>query len=232
MGPRTIVAAALTAALVVPMAHAAPGQRNHLRVVDARKNVLDYKAVGAARSWADTAGGAHALGPNTAMGQLVAGAAFAGLDVGIEPSSFVTSIDGVPGGATGSWALLIDNAMSPVGAADATLSAGQEVVWLRDPDFASAGPAYLDLDATATARGGLSLLVTRVALDAVGGAVVKPAARVKVRIAQRSSAGLKVRYARTNAVGRLFIAARPGIRIAEVRAIASDAVSECVGTCS
>ena len=106
-------------------------------------------AVGSTRSYLDGDGVAHALAPNTVLGQLVAGAALEGAELGIgfnaQFGGFVDSIGGLRA-ANGFWALYVDNATSPLGAESATIKDGQEVVWILDPDFNTPGPTFLDLD--------------------------------------------------------------------------------------
>lgn len=149
---RTRVLAAVTAALLAaPVAAQAAGPRATVRAMTVTQTVLpgDHE-VGSTRSYLDGAGVAHALVPNTVLGQLVAGAALEGAELGIgynaQFGGFVDSIGGVTAPAKGFWALYVDNASSSLGAESATIGDGQEVVWVLDPDFEVAGPTFLDLD--------------------------------------------------------------------------------------
>jgi hypothetical protein len=151
---RTRVLAAVTAALLAaPVAAQAAGPRATVRAMTATQTVLPGdQAVGAARAYLDGDGVAHALSPNTVLGQLVAGAALEGADLGIgfnpQFGGFVNAIGGIaPANPdVGSWSLFIDNALAATGAETATIKKGQEVVWILDPDFTTPGPTFLDLD--------------------------------------------------------------------------------------
>jgi hypothetical protein len=148
---RTRVLAALGAALLAaPAAAQAAGPRATVRAETVSKTVLPGDiAVGSARAYLDGDGTAHALAANTAMGQLVTAAGVEGADLGIgfnaQFGGFVDSIGGLRA-ANGFWALYVDNRSSSLGAETATIKNGQEVVWILDPDFNTAGPTFLDLD--------------------------------------------------------------------------------------
>jgi hypothetical protein len=169
MRPFTRLAAAAAAlALLALPSTAAAADCATLRVETTERTVLGSRApaVCSARSYLDSAGAAHALAAATAMGQLVSATGWLGLALEVtfddQLGGFVSAIGGVSGGTTGFWALYVDNQSSQVGAETATVSAGDEVVWVLDPDFNQPGPQFLDLDVV-RARGGVVVaLVTRV----------------------------------------------------------------------
>ena len=169
---RVLVAAAV-ALLAIPAAAQAANVRAGLRVVTEQKTLVgnDGALVGATRSYLDSAGTARALPENTALGQLVAGTAAAGLSVGIDyneqfAQGFLSSIGGQPAaGGNAFWAYYVDNAAAQVGAEALILKKGQEIVWVLDPDFTAKGPYFLDLDAIPSGRHHVTFRVTRAGGD-------------------------------------------------------------------
>jgi hypothetical protein len=174
-----VLAAAATALLAAPMAAEAAGIRAPLRVETTQQTIVghDNARVGAARAYLDTDGAAHALPANTALGQLVAGTAASGADVGIgfnaQFGGFVASIGGRAPGATGTWAFFVDNELAQTGAETTFLKRKSEYVWVLDPDFTKRGPFFLALDAVKRGRA-VTFTVTRAGAGA-GTAVAKPA---------------------------------------------------------
>lgn len=163
-----IAAAAAAVALLVTPSAVAGGGCATLRVETIERTVLGSRApaVCSARSYLDSAGTAHALAASTAMGQLVSATGWLGLALEVTFSDqlggFVSAIGGASGGSTGFWSLYVDNRFSQEGAETATVSRGDEIVWVLDPDFNQAGPEFLDLDIV-RARGGVVVAaVTRV----------------------------------------------------------------------
>ena len=169
---RVLVAAAV-ALLAIPAAAQAANVRAGLRVVTEQKTLVgnDGALVGATRSYLDSAGTPRALPENTALGQLVAGTAAAGLSVGIDyneqfAQGFLSSIGGQPAaGGNAFWAFYVDNAAAQVGAEAVILKKGQEIVWMLDPDFNTKGPYFLDLDAIPSGRHHVTFRVTRAGGD-------------------------------------------------------------------
>jgi hypothetical protein len=174
---RVLVAAAV-ALLAIPTAAQAANGRAGLRVVTEKKTLVgdDGALVGATRSYLDSAGTARALPENTALGQLVAGTAAAGISVGIDyneqfAQGFLSSIGGQPAaGGNAFWGFYVDNTLAQVGAEQQILHKGQEVVWVLDPDFNKPGPFYLDLDVVPSGHHRITFKVTR-----AGGAKPVPA---------------------------------------------------------
>lgn len=179
---RLPVALAALAACCVP-ASALAATRATLRVITPSRTVLGAHPplVGAARSYLDDAGAAHALKANTVMGQLVAGTAFYGvpLDVSFNPSlgGYVSAIGGVSGGSKGFWELFVNDRSATLGAEAQTFRAGDEVVWVLDPDFSAPGPFFLDLNVVRRSAGRVTFSVVQ-----AGGTSPVPAAGATIRV--------------------------------------------------
>lgn len=203
-----LVALALASALVAPAAApAAAPVRAGFRVISGGGPSLGAESplVGAARAYLDADGAPHALPADTAMGQLVAAGGAWGFGVRVKQfgdAGFVDAIAGRAGGASGFWALYVNGVASQVGASDVTLHRGDEIVWLRDPDFNVPGPTFLDADAFRTS-GGYRVLVRRAGIGrpvpaagatlVVRGRVVRADARGVARIAVAPGTAVRVR---------------------------------------
>jgi hypothetical protein len=223
MSRRWLPAAVAALALACAPVAASAATRATLRIVTPSRTVLGAHAplVGATRSYLDDAGTPHALKPNTVMGQLVAGTAFFGLPLDVAFNAqlgggFVSSIDGIAGGSKGFWELFVNDRAATVGAEAATFKAGDEVVWLLDPDFAAPGPFYLDLNVVRRRRGRVTFAVVK-----AGG--TQPVAAVGATIRVNG------RILRTAANGRVSVQLRRG-RPFQARATMHGAVrSQVVG---
>jgi hypothetical protein len=183
MSRRWLPAAVAALALACAPVAASAATRATLRVVTPSRTVLGAHPplVGATRSYLDDAGTPHALKPNTVMGQLVAGTAFFGLPLDIsfnaQLGGFVSAIGGIPGGTKGFWELFVNNRSSTLGAEAATFKAGDEVVWMLDPDFSAPGPFYLDLNVVRRRGGRVTFGVVK-----AGGAQPVAAIRATIRV--------------------------------------------------
>lgn len=157
MRTRTILAAAAFAvAIIVP----ASANAATLRVVTPANTIFGATStqVGSARSYLDSKGKSHALKRNTALGQLAAATAYTGSSLTAIYSAgigaYITRIAGVSSPTTGYWALVVNNNLAMVGAADLILKKTDEVVWIADNDYSSKnGPFVYNLDAKDNGNG-------------------------------------------------------------------------------
>ena len=151
MRTRTILAAAAFAVAII-----VPAQANAatLRVVSTTKTLFGESPtqVGSARAYLDSKGKSHALKRNTALGQVAAASAYTGTSLtaiytaGL--GAYITQIAGVSSPKTGYWALVVNNRLAMLGAADVILKKTDEVVWIADEDYLSKnGPFVYNLDA-------------------------------------------------------------------------------------
>ncbi|MGI9117187.1 MAG: DUF4430 domain-containing protein [Gaiellales bacterium] len=151
------MAAALGVAALLPATAGAAT----LRVVTPTKTVFGSTAtqVGSARSYVDSKGHVHKLKRHTALGQLVAAAAYTGtaLNAVYYPeygSAVITRIDGVAAPKTGYWELFVNGYPSQIGAADVILKKTDSVVWIADDDYSvNDGPFVYDLRSKTNADG-------------------------------------------------------------------------------
>lgn len=169
-----LVAAAVIGAALIPTASADAAT---LRVVAGKRTLLSVTQVnaGSTRSYIDTAGRAHRLRANTALGQLVAANAFYNTYIRVGYMSglggFVTTIAGIPAPEGGYWALFVNGDMAMLGADSTVIGRDDAVVWLADDDYSSAnGPWAYQLSADEHANGTVTFTGIR-----IGGAKATPA---------------------------------------------------------
>ncbi|GEM_PF-1297996 len=158
MRTRTILAAAAFAVAII-----VPAQANAatLRVVTPTNTIFGATPtqVGSARAYLDSKGKSHALKRNTALGQLAAATAYTGSPLTAVYAAdlcgaLITRIGGISAPKTGYWALVVNNNLAMVGAADLILKKTDEVVWIADNDYSSKnGPFVYNLDAKDNGNG-------------------------------------------------------------------------------
>jgi len=144
-----LVAAAIGAAALIPTTASAAT----LRVVTDAKTIFGETAtqVGSARSYVDTKGHVHKLKANTALGQLVAAAAYRNtpLKAVYYPDfgdAIVTTINGHTAPKTGYWELFVNGYPARLGASATVLKNSDSAVWIADTDYsAKNGPFVFDL---------------------------------------------------------------------------------------
>jgi hypothetical protein len=151
------VAAAIGAAALIPAtAHAAT-----LRVVTDAKTIFGATAtqVGSTRSYVDTKGHVHKLKPHTALGQLVAAAAYRNKPIKAVyypdfGDAVVTTINGHTAPKTGYWELFINGYPAQLGASATILKHTDNALWVADTDYsAKNGPFVFDLSSKKNADG-------------------------------------------------------------------------------
>jgi hypothetical protein len=154
---RTIILAATALATLAPAASAAPLAT--IRVETLRRELVAQTPVGSARAYLDSAGAAHALAPNTALGQLVALGSALGVPTTIQyfaayNEGLFEAFGSAHGGANGGWNFAVNGVPATIGADQTTLHRGDRVVWWMVTDFATqAAVEPLDLVVTADHHG-------------------------------------------------------------------------------
>lgn len=152
-----LVAAVIGAAALIP----ATASAATLRVVTDAKTIFGATAteVGSARAYVDTKGHVHKLRANTALGQLVAAAAYrnAPIKAVYYPDfgdAVVTTINGHTAPKTGYWQLFVNGYPAQLGASATILKHSDSAVWIADTDYsAKNGPFVFDLQSQKNADG-------------------------------------------------------------------------------
>jgi hypothetical protein len=170
---RAIVATLAVLAVAAPAASAATAT---IRVETVARELVPPVTSGSVRSYVDTTGAAHVLAPRTALGQIVALAAKR--DVPVTVQFFASFNSGLlqrfasGRSATGGWQFTVNGVPSQVGADQAVVRRGAEVVWWLIDDFGTQG-AFLPLDldlVSKKANGDVRFRVTR--FDSGSGKVI------------------------------------------------------------
>ena len=179
-----------TVVAIVALAVPTVAQGATIRVTSAKQTYLsNYEwTAGSARAYLDDAGAANVLPANTALGQIVAAAAFTSTPLTISQYAglgpYVATIGTQKVGAKGAWDIYVNGKTPSVGAGALILKKQDHVIWFLDDDYEKKGPIILDAQVTVRANGDVAVVVRQAdgtgLSPAKGAAVLVDGAKVGV----------------------------------------------------